>query len=87
MDLLSFIRTADPTKVRVGKRQRVENEPKLLDTSVGCVVPLLPVMPAHGKSELKDSVDRLFDEGGSGDQARQGDSISGGQGACIQFIS
>ncbi|GJX19345.1 hypothetical protein Tco_0222022, partial [Tanacetum coccineum] len=45
----------DPTKVRVGKRQRVENEPKLLDTTVGRVVPLLPVVPARGKSKLEDS--------------------------------
>ncbi|GJZ99866.1 hypothetical protein Tco_0672417, partial [Tanacetum coccineum] len=35
MDLISFIRTADPTKVRVGKRQRVKNEPKLLDMLQG----------------------------------------------------
>ncbi|GKB62218.1 hypothetical protein Tco_0918404, partial [Tanacetum coccineum] len=30
MDLLAFIRTADPTKVRIGERQRGEDEPKLL---------------------------------------------------------
>nr|GEW91874.1 RNA-directed DNA polymerase, eukaryota [Tanacetum cinerariifolium] len=35
MDLLSFIRTADPTKVRIGERQRDEDEPKLLETTVG----------------------------------------------------
>ncbi|GKD45081.1 hypothetical protein Tco_1269726, partial [Tanacetum coccineum] len=74
MDLLSFIRTADPTKVRVGERQRAEDEPKLLNTTVGRVVPLLPVAPARGKSELEDSVDKLFDEGGSDDQVEQGDS-------------
>ncbi|GKG21679.1 hypothetical protein Tco_0384274, partial [Tanacetum coccineum] len=34
MDLLAFIRTIDPTKVRIGKRQRGEDEPKLLDTTV-----------------------------------------------------
>nr|GEV84941.1 hypothetical protein [Tanacetum cinerariifolium] len=34
MDLLSFIRTADPTKVRVAERQRVENEPRLLKVRV-----------------------------------------------------
>ncbi|GKE27494.1 hypothetical protein Tco_1442878, partial [Tanacetum coccineum] len=87
MDLLSFIRTVDPTKVRVGERQRAEDEPKLLDTTVRRVVPLLPIAPAHGESELEDSVDRLFDEGGSGDQAEQGDSASGGQNAGIQFVS
>ncbi|GJT18860.1 hypothetical protein Tco_0877566 [Tanacetum coccineum] len=47
MDLLSFIRTADPTKVRVGKRQHAEGESKLLDTTVGRVVLLLPVDPAQ----------------------------------------
>ncbi|GKG61594.1 hypothetical protein Tco_0621303, partial [Tanacetum coccineum] len=56
MDLLSFIRTADPTKVRVGERQRAEDEPKLLDTTVGRVVPLLPVAPSRGESELEDNV-------------------------------
>ncbi|GJT64212.1 hypothetical protein Tco_1015692 [Tanacetum coccineum] len=35
IDLLSFILTFDPTKVRVGERQRAEDEPKLLDTTVG----------------------------------------------------
>ncbi|GKD29662.1 hypothetical protein Tco_1240440 [Tanacetum coccineum] len=51
MNLLSFIQTTDPTKVRVGERQRAEDEPKL-----------------------------LFDEGGSGNLAEQGDSASGGHG-------
>ncbi|GJS00379.1 hypothetical protein Tco_0316887 [Tanacetum coccineum] len=83
----SFIRIADPTKVRVGERQRAKDEPKLLDTTIGCVVPLLPVTPAHGESELEDSLDKLFDERGSDDQAEQGDSAIGGQGVCIQFVS
>ncbi|GKC33598.1 hypothetical protein Tco_1045982 [Tanacetum coccineum] len=78
MDLLSFIRTADPTKVRIGERQQGEDEPKLLDTTVGRTVPLLPVVPARAESELDASVDRLFDEGGSGTQAEQGDSAGGG---------
>ncbi|GJZ34495.1 hypothetical protein Tco_0580312 [Tanacetum coccineum] len=87
MDLLSFIRTADPTKVRVSERQRAEDEPKLLDTIVGRVVPLLPIAPARGESELEDSVDKLFNEGGSDDQVEQGNSASGGQGVGIQFVS
>ncbi|GKD67221.1 hypothetical protein Tco_1309329, partial [Tanacetum coccineum] len=49
MDLLSFIRIADPTKVRVGERQRAKDEPKLLDTTVGRVVLLLTVAPTHGQ--------------------------------------
>ncbi|GKC95687.1 hypothetical protein Tco_1161129 [Tanacetum coccineum] len=55
MDLLSFIRTPNPIKVRIGERQRVEDEPKLLDTTVGRVVPLLPVAPARAESELEAS--------------------------------
>ncbi|GJU89092.1 hypothetical protein Tco_1301515 [Tanacetum coccineum] len=71
MDLLSFIQTADPIKVRVGERQRAEDEPKLLDATVGRVVPLLPIAPARAESELDASVDRLFDEGGSGNLAEK----------------
>ncbi|GJZ25068.1 hypothetical protein Tco_0562527 [Tanacetum coccineum] len=78
IDLLLFIHTADPTKVRIGERQRGEDEPKLLDTIVGRTVPLLLVAPARAKSELDASVDRLFDEGGSGTQAEQGDFAGGG---------
>ncbi|GJZ86437.1 hypothetical protein Tco_0658047, partial [Tanacetum coccineum] len=87
MDLLSFIQTADPTKVRVCERERAEDEPRLLDTTVGCVVPLLPIAPAHAESELDASVDKLFDEGGSGNQAEQGDSAGGGYGVGIQLVS
>nr|GEX83839.1 hypothetical protein [Tanacetum cinerariifolium] len=72
MDLLSFIRTVDPTKVRVTERQRMEDEPRLLETTVGRVVPLLPVARARAST----SVDKLFDEGASGD----------GQGTDIQPV-
>ncbi|GJX80888.1 gypsy type transposase [Tanacetum coccineum] len=65
----------DPTKVKVGEKERTKGEAKLLDSTVGRVVPLLPVSPAHAESELEASVDRLFDEGGSADQ---GDSAAGG---------
>ncbi|GKA26256.1 hypothetical protein Tco_0712365 [Tanacetum coccineum] len=81
IDLLSFIRTADPTKVKIAERQRAEDELKLLDTTLGRVVPLLPIAPARADSELEDSVDRLFNEGGSGSQTEQGDSAKGGDGA------
>ncbi|GKB39632.1 hypothetical protein Tco_0884574 [Tanacetum coccineum] len=86
MDLLSFIRTADPMKVRVGERQRVDGEPRLLETTVGRVVPFLPVAPARTSGELEASVDKLFDEGGGGEQVEQGDSAGGGQGVDIQPI-
>nr|GEW76773.1 hypothetical protein [Tanacetum cinerariifolium] len=45
-----------------GERQRDEDEPNLLKTIIGHVVPLLPVAPARSSSELKASVDKLFDE-------------------------
>nr|GEW12223.1 ribonuclease H-like domain-containing protein [Tanacetum cinerariifolium] len=77
MDLLSFIRTADPTKVRVAERQRVENEPRLLESTVGRVVPLIPIALARASNELEASVDKLFDEGASGD----------GQGTDIQRVA
>nr|GEY48912.1 ankyrin repeat-containing domain, PGG domain protein [Tanacetum cinerariifolium] len=81
MDLLSFIRTVDPTKVRVGERERDEGEPKLSETTVGRVVPLLPVAPDRSSGDLEASVDKLFDEG-----ADQGDSVGGGHGVSVQLV-
>ncbi|GJW23205.1 hypothetical protein Tco_0033827 [Tanacetum coccineum] len=75
MDLLAFIHVADPTKVKVEERERAEEEARLLDSTVGRVVPLLPVASARAESELEASVEKLFDEGGSADQ---GDSVAGG---------
>nr|GEU59799.1 hypothetical protein [Tanacetum cinerariifolium] len=66
IDIFAFIHTPNPTKVRVIKRERNEDEPRLLDTIVGRTVPLLPVAPDRANSELEASVERLFDEGGSG---------------------
>nr|GEU73308.1 hypothetical protein [Tanacetum cinerariifolium] len=85
MDLLSFIRTADPTRVRIGERERDEDEPKLLETTVGCVVLLLPVTPDCSSGELKASVDKPFNEGGSGEQSDHGDSTGGGHGVDVQL--
>ncbi|GJZ83894.1 hypothetical protein Tco_0649067 [Tanacetum coccineum] len=77
MDLLAFIQVADPTKVKVGEQERAEEEARILDSTVGRVVLLLPVALTRDDSELEASVDRLFDQGGSADQ---GDSAaSGGQ--------
>ncbi|GKD01130.1 hypothetical protein Tco_1171404, partial [Tanacetum coccineum] len=47
---------------------RVEGEAKLLETTVGRTVPLLPVALVRSEASLEDSVNRLFDEGGSGNQ-------------------
>ncbi|GJS69481.1 hypothetical protein Tco_0702322 [Tanacetum coccineum] len=86
MDIFAFIYTPDPTKVRVVEREQNEDEPRLLDTTIGCTVPLLPVAPDRAESELEASVGRLFDERGSGNQIEQGDSAGGGQGANIQPV-
>nr|GEW01005.1 hypothetical protein [Tanacetum cinerariifolium] len=59
---------ADHTKVKVGERERLEREVKLLDSTVRRVVLLLSITPARVDSELEASVDRLFDEGGSADE-------------------
>ncbi|GKA78781.1 hypothetical protein Tco_0785318 [Tanacetum coccineum] len=63
MDIFAFIHTPDPTKVRVVERERNEDELRLLDTTIGRIVPLLPVAPDRGESELEASVEKLFDEG------------------------
>ncbi|GJX30600.1 hypothetical protein Tco_0238679, partial [Tanacetum coccineum] len=63
IDIFAFIHTPDPTKVRVVEREQNKDEPRLLDTTVGRNVQLLPVAPDHAESELEASVERLFDEG------------------------
>ncbi|GJS23927.1 hypothetical protein Tco_0452559 [Tanacetum coccineum] len=87
IDIFAFIHTIDPTKVKVVERERRENEPRLLETTVGRTVPLLPVAPDRGESELDANVDKLFDESGSGTQIEQGDSAGGGDGVGIQLVS
>ncbi|GJU63467.1 hypothetical protein Tco_1245302 [Tanacetum coccineum] len=84
MDLFAFIHTPDPTKVKVIERERKENKPRLLETTVGHTVPLLPVAHDRGASELEASVDKLFDENGNGNQTEQGDSAGGGGGSKRQ---
>nr|GEU94882.1 hypothetical protein [Tanacetum cinerariifolium] len=68
-------RVADHTKVKVEERECAEEEARLLDSTVGRVVSLLPVALVRVESELEASIERLFDEGGSADQ---GDSATGG---------
>nr|GEW57002.1 hypothetical protein [Tanacetum cinerariifolium] len=87
MDIFAFIHTLDPTKVKVLERERYEDEPRLLETTVDRTLPLLLVSPDCGESELEASVDKLFDEGGSGTQAEQGDSASGGGGPGGKYKS
>nr|GEV57191.1 transposase (putative), gypsy type [Tanacetum cinerariifolium] len=65
MNLFAFIHVPDPTKVRVVERERAEGEPRVLETTVGHTVLLLPIAPDRADSDLEASVNRLFDEGGS----------------------
>ncbi|GJS63021.1 hypothetical protein Tco_0677585 [Tanacetum coccineum] len=59
MDIFAFIHTPDPTKVKIVERERNEDEPLLLQTTVGRTVPLLPIAPDRAESELEASVDKL----------------------------
>ncbi|GKC04566.1 hypothetical protein Tco_0996176 [Tanacetum coccineum] len=85
MDLFAFIQTPNPTKVKVIERERKEDKPQFLETTVGHNVPLLLVTPDRGASELEASVGKLFDKDGSGNQTKQGDSAGGGGGVIIQL--
>ncbi|GKA69461.1 hypothetical protein Tco_0775525 [Tanacetum coccineum] len=87
MDIFAFIHAPDPTKVKIVERERNEGEPLLLETTIGRIVPLLLVAPDRAESELEASVDRVFDEGGSGNQTEQGDFAGDGEGADIQPVS
>nr|GEZ18204.1 hypothetical protein [Tanacetum cinerariifolium] len=72
--------------LRVVEREREVNEPRLLDTTVGRTIPLLSVAPDRADNELEASVERLFDEGGSGTQTEKGDFARGGPDADIQPV-
>ncbi|GJY67939.1 hypothetical protein Tco_0470921 [Tanacetum coccineum] len=87
MDIFTFIHTSDPTKVKIVERERNEDESLLLQTGVDRMVPLLLVAPDRAGSELEASVDRLFDDGGSGNQTEQGGSTGIGGDANIQLVS
>nr|GEV92174.1 hypothetical protein [Tanacetum cinerariifolium] len=87
MDLFAFIHAPDPTKVKNVERERVGDEPLFLQTTVGRTIPLLPVAHDRADSELETSIDKLFDEGGSGSQAVQGGSAGVGEGTNIQPVT
>nr|GFB63158.1 hypothetical protein [Tanacetum cinerariifolium] len=52
MDLFAFIHISDPTKVRVVERERAEGEPRVLETTVGHTIPLLPVAPNRANKDV-----------------------------------
>ncbi|GJU41578.1 hypothetical protein Tco_1194535 [Tanacetum coccineum] len=75
MDLLAFIHVADPNKMKVGEWECAEEEARLLDSTIGRVVPLLPIALDCADSELEASLEKFFDESGGADQ---GDYAAGG---------
>ncbi|GJU89518.1 hypothetical protein Tco_1301941 [Tanacetum coccineum] len=67
MDLFTFIRYSDPTKVRIKERDLAKREVKLLKMTEGRTVSLdPPVTTALGDSD--DSINKLFDEGDNAGQ-------------------
>ncbi|GKD47147.1 hypothetical protein Tco_1271792 [Tanacetum coccineum] len=70
MDLFAFIRHADPTKVRIGKRQIKEGHVPLLDSTKGRVIPLA------GEDSQAGSVVRV-DHGGQNDNIKNLNEGSG----------
>ncbi|GKG50308.1 hypothetical protein Tco_0521408, partial [Tanacetum coccineum] len=72
---------------KIVEREQNEDEPLLLQTTVGRTIPLLPVTPDRAESRLEASVDKLFDEGESGNQTEQGRSAGSGRDADIQLVS
>nr|GEX04224.1 hypothetical protein [Tanacetum cinerariifolium] len=86
MDLFAFIHAPDPTKVRVVERERKVDEPQLLDATIGRTVPLLSVAPDRSDSKLEASVEKLFNQCGSGTQIEQGDSARGRPDADIRLF-
>ncbi|GJU17153.1 hypothetical protein Tco_1145119 [Tanacetum coccineum] len=80
MDLNAFIRTADPRKVKIVERARVENEIPIVTVAKHRTVTLLPTSVPRTSGELSASVEREFAGDASiGDGADQGvDSVVGG---------
>nr|GEU39415.1 hypothetical protein [Tanacetum cinerariifolium] len=85
-DIVAFIHTPDLTKVKIAERERNEGEPLLLEATISRTVLLLLVAPDRAESELDASVERLFNEGDSGNQTEQVDFIDGGKDVDIQLV-
>ncbi|GKB49750.1 hypothetical protein Tco_0900503 [Tanacetum coccineum] len=72
MDFNAFIRTADPSKVRIVERARAENEGPIVTVAKHRTVTLLPTSVVRPSGELSASVEREFvgdvNVGGGGDE-------------------
>nr|GEU90969.1 hypothetical protein [Tanacetum cinerariifolium] len=85
LDLLAFIHVSDPTKVKIGERKHAKGEARILDTTVGRAVLLLPVPPDRADSELEASIEKLFDESGGTGQGNF--AAGGGQEAEAEIVA
>ncbi|GKB80218.1 hypothetical protein Tco_0947113, partial [Tanacetum coccineum] len=65
IDLFAFILHADPTKVRIGKRQIEEGQVSLLDSTEGRVIPLVGEDDHDGQN---DNIKNLNEGSGDADQ-------------------
>ncbi|GKA56754.1 hypothetical protein Tco_0755826 [Tanacetum coccineum] len=52
-----------------------------------CIVPHLPVAPAHSEGELEASIEKLFRESGSGNHAEQGEYVGDEENVDTQLVS
>ncbi|GKF11427.1 hypothetical protein Tco_0049353, partial [Tanacetum coccineum] len=62
MDIFAFIHTPDPTKVKIVEREQNDDEPLLLQITVGRTIPLLPVTPDRVESSKGDANIQLVSE-------------------------
>ncbi|GJX85218.1 hypothetical protein Tco_0335992 [Tanacetum coccineum] len=84
MDLFAFIRHADPTKVRIGKRQIEEGHVSLLDSTEGRVIPLAGEDDHDGQN---DNIENLNEGSGDADQenrSEEGDHV--GQDEAVTIV-
>ncbi|GJW61484.1 hypothetical protein Tco_0110819 [Tanacetum coccineum] len=76
MDLNAFIRTADPRKVRIVERARAKNERPIVTVAKHRTVTLLPTSVSRPSGELSESIEREFDEDGSGGEGQEDVSVA-----------
>nr|GEW82712.1 hypothetical protein [Tanacetum cinerariifolium] len=74
MDLFAFICHTYPTKIRIGERELVEHEVKLLKMTEGRTVPLSPPV-TNAPEDSGDSIDKLFDDADQEYSVERGDDV------------
>ncbi|GKB84393.1 hypothetical protein Tco_0956665 [Tanacetum coccineum] len=77
MDLNSFIRTAEPRKVRIVERPRTENEGPIMIVAKHRTVTLLYTLVSRPSGEFSESIEREFGEDGRGGRGQEDASVAG----------